>query len=356
LICLLRTAQEARAFLDAALVQEARTRARESWAGLLAVTTIATALYAGLSREGEAPIETLRRVAGTVGAEVVDAFNRARVVWGEFAAGFAVGWTGMEAPIARVRDSLAPFTAKVGELWAMFAGPDGQQARTLFHAMGVGAGFLASVLISKVAAALGIVAAAVDVLAGLWRPMVLAVNAFLDGLLGLVTGSMSAEQAIVAMMRGITGVIVGLVNGVFQVLAGAVELLLRTLVLSLSGIPGMEGILEATGNLGADGISRARASFERETSNAIAGINLAENRRNGAQAERSAPVVNVSPQVEAQVAVTSRVEIDGRELARAQGAARIRTGQRQGETMPAEARGRVLRGGTVQTLTPAEVW
>ena len=39
LICLLRTAHEARAFLDAALVREARTRARESWAGLLAVTS-----------------------------------------------------------------------------------------------------------------------------------------------------------------------------------------------------------------------------------------------------------------------------------------------------------------------------
>lgn len=39
LICLLRTAQEAQAFLDTALVQEARTRARESWAGLLAVTS-----------------------------------------------------------------------------------------------------------------------------------------------------------------------------------------------------------------------------------------------------------------------------------------------------------------------------
>jgi spheroidene monooxygenase len=39
LICLLRTAQDAQAFLDSAQVQEARTRARESWAGLLAVTS-----------------------------------------------------------------------------------------------------------------------------------------------------------------------------------------------------------------------------------------------------------------------------------------------------------------------------
>lgn len=39
LICMLRTADEAQAFLAGSLVQEARVRARESWTGLLAITS-----------------------------------------------------------------------------------------------------------------------------------------------------------------------------------------------------------------------------------------------------------------------------------------------------------------------------
>ena len=325
-------------------------------AGLATVATLAFAAWAALARDGEGPVDTLRRVGAAVWAFLVEAFDRARVAWSQFAAGFGATWSGIEGPFQRLQTALDPITTKVAQLFALFAGPDGEAARTLFRWMGVAAGFLADMLVNKVVAGLELVAAGIDIVASVFRPMVLSFNSFYEGLLGLVTGSMTAEKAIIKMLMGVTGLIVGMVNTVFQLLAGAVELLIRSIVLSLSGLPGMEGLLSSTGNLGADAISRARAAFEQETSNAIAGVNLARDRAQAAQADRAAPVVNVAPTVENKVAVSTSVKLDTREMAKATGAATTRRKQREGQPMPAQARGRVLRGGTIEDLDPAAVW
>jgi len=324
--------------------------------GLAAVAAAGVALFAALSQEGEGPLDTLGRVAGLVRGFLVDAFDRARQAWEAFAGGFLSTSTGLGDAVARLRDAFAPIADKLAEVWALMAGRDGTAALTMWDMIGQAVGFVGNVLVDKVVAGLELVATVIDVLVLAWRPFALALDQVIQGLLGLVTGSMTAEDAIHVMLNGVIGAIVGLVNLAFQVIAGAIEAVIRLLVVNFAGIPGMESILGATGNLGADAIGRARRSFEEATSNAIAGMDLAENRRTRAQAGQAAPTINVAPAVvENTVNVDTTVKVDGRDLAKAQGAAGVRSAQRQGENIPAEARGRILRGGVIRSLQPSEI-
>lgn len=322
--------------------------------GLVALGAVA--LYAALSEPGEGPLDTLIRIGDTVRLVLVDAFERAKLAWAAFSAGFGETFAGISEPLDRIRQAFEPIVTKLAEFFALVNGRDGQDSLELWNMLGQALGMVGNFLITKVVAGMELVAAVLDVVVSAWRPMGLALDSFLQGLVGLVTGSMDAEDAILLMVNGIAGALVGLVNLVFQLLAGSVEIFLRGLVLQLAGLPGMDGLISATGNLGADAIAGARQAFEQETSNAIAGLDLAENRAAAAKADKSGPTVNVTPQVDNAVAVETKVCLDGREIARAQGAAQVRAGQRQGENIPAESRGRVLRGGVVRSLEPAEVW
>lgn len=322
--------------------------------GLALITAGVVALYAALSEEGEGPMDTLARIGGLIWENLVVAFDRAKAAWEAFSSGFGETFTGVGDALDQLREAFTPIVDKLAEINALMGGREGDA--TLWNMIGQAVGMVGNFLITKVVAGMELVAAAIDIVISAWRPMALAMDSFVQGLLGLVTGSMDAEDAITLMVNGVAGVIVGMVNGTFQILAGAVELLIRSIVLQLAGLPGMEGILEATGNFGADAIGDARRAFEQETSNAIAGMDLAENRANAAKAEGGAPVVNVSPVVENQVAVETSVCLDGREIARGVGAAGVRGAQRQGEAIPAQSRGKVMRSGVLTALQPAEVW
>ena len=323
---------------------------------LALVAAAAVALFAALSEEGEGPLDTLIRLGNVARVYLVEAFDRAKLAWQAFAGGFGETFAGLEEPMNRLREAFAPITDKLAEFFALLNGRDGQAGLTLWHMIGQAVGIVGNFLITKIVAGMELVAAGIDIVLSAWRPMALALDSFIQGLVGLVTGSMDAEDAIHLMVNGVAGAIVGMVNMVFQFLAGAVELLIRSIVLQVAGLPGMEGILEATGNLGANAIGDARRSFEQATSNAIAGIDLAENRRNAAKGEAGAPVVNVSAELEGAVDVNTSICLDGQEIARAQGAAQLRAGQRTGDSLPAEARGRVARGGRLVALQPSEVW
>jgi hypothetical protein len=314
------------------------------------------ALYAALSEPGEGPLQTLTRIGGAIQGFLVEGFARARQVVGSFAQGFGDTFAGFDVALSRLRFAFGPIVDKVAELLGFLAGQDAAGALSLWNMIGQAVGFIGNILVNQVVAGFELLATVIDVVISTFRPFQLAIAQILQGLIGLVTGSMSAGDAIGLMVQGIGGALVALVNAAFQLLAGTVEAVLRLLTMQLAGIPGMEGFLASTGSLGADAIGQARAAFERETSNAIAGIDLAEARRTRAQGQASAPSITVTPAaVENTVKVENVVKLDGRDVARSQGAAAVRSGQRQGEAINPDARGRIIRGGVIRNLAPSEV-
>lgn len=321
---------------------------------LAAVAAAALALFAGLRQEGEGPIDTVIRLAGAVQGFLALAFERATMAWKAFAGGFLSAWPGMGAGLERLTAAFRPLVDKVAELWALMLGQDATGVLTIWNMIGQAVALVGTFLLDKVVAGFELLATVLDVVVSIFRPFQVAIATAFQGLIGLITGSMDAGDAVAMLLRGMFGGIVAMVNAAFQLLAGAVEAVIRLLVVQLAGIPGMDSILGASGNLGADAIAGARAAFERETSNAIAGIDLAENRRAQA-AKPGGTTINVAPQVENVVKVENTVKVDGRQLAKAQGAAAVRSGQRQGEAINPDARGRIIRGGVIRNLQPSEV-
>lgn len=164
---------------------------------------------------------------------------------------------------------------------------------------------------------------------------------------------------------GITGVfqLVGLmfaafINSTASLALGVIETILRGIETMLSSNPIGRAVLEKFGgDLGSQGLATIRRDLAADIENQIAGVNLAESRRDKAKSEATNPTINVEQApVDVKVEVKHKTEIDGNEIARSNGAAAVRAGKRQGNVLPSAQRARVLRGnGTITPLATAEV-
>lgn len=324
--------------------------------GIAAVVAALMGLWAAFSEPGDGPMAVLGRIGSAIQVGLVAAFEMARTAWDGFASGFRAAWSGMAGPIDRIREAIRPLSAMILEFLALGSGSEASAFKGFFWLVGALVGQIATTLVDGIAFGFVVISGLLSTMGAALRPWVLSMRQLLGALTGIVDGSLSARDAFTLMIKGIAGALVSIVNSVLQVIMGAVEIVLRLVAETVRRIPGMAGVIDATGGLGSDAIASARLGLERSVSNAIAGVDLAANRSAQAKANAPAPDVRVSPILEPEIHTSTTVEIDGNEIARATGAQTVKAGQRQGEPVPAQARGRVLRGGVVGTLGQAEAW
>ena len=311
-------------------------------------------LFEVFKRDGEGPLGFLIRLGSAVQTFLIDRFEVAKTLVAAFAAGFGDSFGGVGAAIERIKPPILDLWDRLSKLFGFMQGGAGESADT-WAFVGEVLGYVANVLVDKIAAGIELVVAVVDVLTTTFGPLILAVFKFMDGLIGLVTGSKSAGDAISQMIGAVVYMIVGLINGAFSLVLGAIEIVLRQVAMLITGLPGGKALLDATGGLGADALAGARQSFSDDVTAAIGRIGEASTAREGAKAASTNVTVNPG-ETTVQANVTTSVQVDSKEVARANGKAAVKAGQRQGRELPHHQAGRVLRGnGTVTPLRPYEI-
>lgn len=332
--------------------------------GVLAGIVAALALVAGAAmlvfevfkREGEGPLDFLIRVGTAVQDYLIGRFERAQVLAQAAGAAFMQSFGGVQGAIEQVKPPIMALWDRLAGLFGFMQGGAGEQVDT-WRMIGTVLGYVANTLVDQVAKGIEFVTAVVDVLTTTFGPLVLAVWSFMDGLFGLVTGSMDAQTAIEKMLASVVSIVIASINAVFSLLLGTVELILRQIATMIVALPGGKALLDGTGNLGADALAGARQSFSDMITEAVGNVAQAGTVREGERAKASSPTVNVAAgDTTVQANVTTEVKVNDREIARANGAAQVKAGQRQGKHLPSQQRGRVLRGnGTVTPLRPDEL-
>lgn len=324
-------------------------------AALGAVAAAAFLVFEVFKRDGEGPLDFLIRVGSAVQDFLISRFERAQVLAQAAGAAFMQSFGGVQGAIEQVRPPIMALWDRLAGLFGFMQGGAGEQVDT-WRMIGTVLGVVADLLVNQVAKGIEFVTAVVDVLTTTFGPLVLAVWSFMDGLLGLVTGSMDAQDAIDKMLASVVSIVIATINAVFSLLLGAVELILRQIAMMIVSLPGGKALLDASGNLGADALAGARQSFSDMITEAVGNVAQAGTTREGERAKASSPTVNVAAgDTTVQANVTTEVKVNDREIARAAGAAQVKAGQRQGKHLPSQQRGRVLRGnGTVTPLQPFE--
>jgi len=334
----------------APLASTATLQALGSLALVLGVVAAgAMAFFRMFRREGEAPLAFLRRMGTALVTQVLDTMRRARTLGQAFLDGFLSTFGALEPAIQRVAPPLRQLLVDVVNLFASMTG-GAKSSTATWHMLGQVIGMVADFLVARLAVALELVISVVDILRTTFEPLIRSVFLFVDGLAGLVTGAYDAETAMGRMLTGVAGVAMGLIAAVFSLLLGAMETTVRALMVAVAGLPGSDFILSVLDE-GVGGLGDIRRGFSDEISKAIAGVDQAEagrQRERGLTAQR--PVVVQSPEDQRPIEVTSKVEIDGREVAEATGRHQVRQSGRKGQAMPDTQRGLVLRGD--MTITP----
>lgn len=312
-------------------------------------------LFEVFKQEGEGPLDFLIRVGSAVQDFLVSRFEQARVLAQAAAGAFMQSFGGISGAIEQVKAPIMALWERLSGLFGFMQGGAGEQVDT-WRFIGTILGYVADVLVDYVAKGIELVVAMVDVLTTTFGPLILAVWSFMDGLIGLVTGSMDAGDAIDKMLASVVSILLATINAVFSGLLGAIELVLRQVAMMIVALPGGKALLDASGNLGADALAGARQSFSDMITEAVGNVAQANTSREGEKAKAAGTNVTVNPgETTVQANVTTEVKVNDRELARAVGGAQVKAGQRQGKHLPSQQRGRVLRGnGTVTPLQPFE--
>lgn len=324
-------------------------------AALAAVAAAAFLVFEVFKRDGEGPLDFLIRIGSAVQDFLIARFERAQVLARAAGAAFMESFGGVQGAIEQVKPPIMALWDRLAGLFGFMQGGAGEQVDT-WRFIGTILGYVADVLVNQIAKGIEFVTAVVDVLTTTFGPLILAVWSFMDGLLGLVTGSMDAGDAIDKMLASVVSILLATVNAVFSALLGAIELVLRQVAMLIVSLPGGKALLDASGNLGADALAGARTSFSDMIMEAVGNVAQAGTQREGEKAAAASPTVNVAAgDTTVQANVTTEVKVNDRELARAVGGAQVKAGQRQGKHLPSQQRGRVLRGnGTVTPLQPFE--
>jgi hypothetical protein len=321
-------------------------------AGLAGIALAVAGMYAAFSEPGEGPLAFLMRIGEAIRVGVVEWFTNARIAASALWDGFSSSFGGFAPLIEAIVVPLRRMWERFQDLGLYLGG--GGVNPDAWRMFGTVLGMVATTLVDKLAAGLEFVAALLDILMDLFLPFQAVIATFVRGLIGLVSGSMSVTDALKLMARSILGIFLALTSALVGILLGGLELMLRAIVTSLAGVPGMDSIFGATGNLGADALGRIRHDVSQGLSDTIAGVDTSAAAK--AAAGSKAPVVTVN-QGDTVVKSETTLKVDGKDLAKATGGAAVKAGQKSGRELPADSRGRVLRGnGTVTGLAPSEVF
>lgn len=320
-----------------------------------ALTAAAGAFYTAFARGGEGPLAFLKRIGGGALDTVRRGFDFVAAAATTF---WDAVWLGVGPAVAAAWAQLVPTIQalgnRLGMVWAALTGTQGPAVDwlTIIQLLGEAVGWLAAQGIGRLAEAGLWLANVFQTIIDLFQPIIAYVTLLLRmwGLLaaGQVTFGQAIGNAITVVIAGI----VTLVATVINLLLTLVEGVLRAVSTVINGVPGAKKILGGASSLGADQVAEFRASISNDFAKAVAGSELQGQEAAKAKGDAASPTVNVATgPVKAEVAVNTSVQVDGKEIARAQGDQAVRSGER-GKTkpMPAEQRGRVLRSGL--TVTP----
>lgn len=317
-------------------------------------------LFGAFRESGEGPLDFFQRLAGEGIDRVVAAFQWLREVTDSlFGPMLARVLPALQAGWERLQWPLRELGAQVEYLWSLFTGGDSAQFMHFLDQVGWRIGGLLVWAIEQATRGIEVMLGALRFVVQVLSPVVLWFGKLGEYLVALVSGSMNAEQALVGFINLIGAAVVAVIGMLLMVLLGAVESVLHVISTIIHLIPGAgKFITDATGDLGGDAIGRLRKDIGDQIAAGVAGVDVAQGDRDSARAGASSPtVVAKAGDVKTEVTVVAPVKVDGQEIARATGAASVRSGERgKGPAMPATQRGKVLRSGLqVTPLSPTEV-
>lgn len=178
-------------------------------------------------------------------------------------------------------------------------------------------------------------------------------------LFGISDGSLSTSSAMELMALSARQSLLTLLQVVAGFMLGTLQRVLAGIATVVAGVPGLSRLFGGTAGTLAANIGDLSQNLENEIGGELDRVDARAREIEQARAERSDANVTVNTgetKVEAQI--DTKVCVDDEEIARANGAAAVRAGERgTGPALPARQSGRVLRNGvTVTPLQPAEAF
>lgn len=325
-------------------------------AATVALGMLGAAFVSGFAEPGESSLQTVTRLLS-------DFAGWARALWvdlgpglKEFGQGFVEAFGGdASLAIRELGTQLRGLGGSLMEFLAVLA-PDAADIggwRMLGRVIGhlVGGGLLGIGEVLKTVISL------LDIGRSMVEPMIAAIIALAIGFGGLYDGSMSFGDSLTYVIRGISGLVLGVFQLFGSAFIGVAELFLRAVSLMVRAVPGLGPLLGLEGSFGADGLAEMRRSMSRSLTEATLGTDLAALTRDRATTAAAAQPDDALDPTTGRMIVQTSVQVDSQEVARASGSAAVRASERGiGPPLAAPTRGRVLRGGLeVQRLSPSEV-
>lgn len=327
---------------------------------LLAAAAAVAIFFGSFKREGESAWGFIARMGGALWGVLGEVWGAIQAAYEPFAQGFLKEFLPvLNHAIATMGPDVRALVRDVADLvgWLWFGGM-GDGAADVWATLGRVIGGVLGY--SLYYAALG-VRLVVGGLRGIWtiiQPLILLLAEFGKAWVDVFTGASTAGEGLKRTIDLLMVAVVAMALSIFSTMLWFVENTLRMVETVIRAIPGAN-LLFGDVSLGADSLAGMRDELADTLERGIIGIDLADSRKRRNQADAFSPSLNLTlPEPAITAKVESRVCVDGEDIGRATGDVKVRQGEKgQGPPMPAEARGRVLRGGLeVTQLRPSEVF
>ena len=285
----------------------------------------------------------------------------AAVLW-EVTAGLLGGlWAGLQPVVeilnAQLRPAFAELITALGNVFGELQGTAGGASllgRMAFW-LGETVGWLASDILVPV---VRILEAVINVATGAAQaiaPLVQWVMKLGAAFFGVLDGSLSLREALGLVLMNTAEGAIRIVRTIAQTLLRVVADMIRGVAALVANVPGMGWAADWLRS-GAATVEGAADTAGGAFDSTLRALEWGQSRIERARAERMNPTVNVQAgETTVQVELESKTTLDGREVARSQGKAAVKDGERgKGPRVAPTRMGRVLRGSTVGALRPAE--
>lgn len=234
--------------------------------GFGVVSAAAEEMWGAVTRPGETAMDTLDRLGTNVMSVLGPAFDYVAKAASEFTGGFSVASMETQVSFERLAKGAMQVVDQVLTLISVMTGTDLGAAKwaTLGEWVGKAALTLMDIGGNIGGAVLSWVMATTSALG----PLVVSVGEFVDGLLGLITGTYDAGTAFDKMMNGFVGALASAFNAVVAIVGGTVAIILDLLAGAMKLVPGVDSAgMEA----GATQIRDFMAGFSTDLMTGIAG-------------------------------------------------------------------------------------
>jgi len=219
-------------------------------AALSALQAIAGDVWGAFSLDGEGAMDTIQRLATTMMGVLGPAADYLGAVFEAFLGGFRVGWMEMYADFSYLGVGLLQLTGLMWQFIETITGTDFGAEK--WAVVGELIGQVTKKLVMFIGDGLAVALDYATLLTTAFLPMAAAIGTFVDGLLGLVTGSYDAGEAFGKMTMSIIWAMVSTAAAVGQIVGGLVAMVADALAGLLEVTPGMSGIAGSLKSAGAD--------------------------------------------------------------------------------------------------------